>query len=134
MSHEFGKDLKRIRQLKALSLRDVEKETGISNAYLSQLERGDAKNPSPQKLASLASFYKIPYEALMELAGYLGTPNLRTPLVSAEISARAISVPDNSKLSPLQLVLMNAELSEEDEELIAEYITFISSRRREKLG
>lgn len=53
-----------------LSLRDVERKTGISNGYLSLLETGAARKPSPEFLAKLADVYGASYELLMELAGY----------------------------------------------------------------
>jgi transcriptional regulator with XRE-family HTH domain len=58
---------------KGLSLREVEEASGkaVSNAYLSQLENGKIKKPSPNVLHSLAEVYAVPYEALMEKAGYL---------------------------------------------------------------
>jgi len=43
----------------------------ISNAYLSQLEQGKVQKPSPNRLHSLAEVYAVPYESLMEKAGYL---------------------------------------------------------------
>jgi transcriptional regulator with XRE-family HTH domain len=64
-----------LRMAKGLSLREVEEATGkaVSNAYLSQLENGKIKKPSPRVLHSLAEVYVVPYEALMEKAGYLLT-------------------------------------------------------------
>jgi transcriptional regulator with XRE-family HTH domain len=61
---------------RGLSLREVEEATGeaVSNAYLSQLENGRIKKPSPNVLHSLAEVYAVPYEALMEKAGYLLPP------------------------------------------------------------
>ena len=53
-----------------MTLRAVEEVTGISNAYLSQLEHGRIKTPAPQNLYKLAELYRVPYELLMELAGY----------------------------------------------------------------
>ena len=54
-------------------MREVEEATSkaVSNAYLSQLENGKIKKPSPNMLHSLAEVYAVPYEALMEKAGYL---------------------------------------------------------------
>ena len=43
----FGEGLKMARELRKLSLREVEEATGISNAYLSQLENDKIKKPSP---------------------------------------------------------------------------------------
>lgn len=67
----LGEELRRIRDLRALTLRRVEAMTGISNAYLSQLETGKIEKPSPNFLYKLAEAYKVPYELLMEKAGYI---------------------------------------------------------------
>ena len=70
---EFGAVLADLRTAKGLSLREVEAATGksVSNAYLSQLENGRIKKPSPNVLHRLAEVYAVPYESLMERAGYL---------------------------------------------------------------
>ena len=70
---ELGALLSDLRKAKGFSLREVEEATGkaVSNAYLSQLENGKIKKPSPNVLHSLAVVYVVPYEALMEKAGYL---------------------------------------------------------------
>jgi transcriptional regulator with XRE-family HTH domain len=70
---ELGSLLADLRMAKGFSLREVEEASGkaVSNAYLSQLENGKIKKPSPNVLHSLAEVYVVPYEALMEKAGYL---------------------------------------------------------------
>jgi len=70
---ELGGLLAHLRVAKGLSLRQVEETTdqAVSNAYLSQLEKGRIQKPSPHVLHSLAAVYAVPYEALMEKAGYL---------------------------------------------------------------
>ena len=70
---ELGALLADLRTAKGLALREVEEATGkgVSNAYLSQLENGKIKTPSPNVLHSLAEVYVVPYESLMEKAGYL---------------------------------------------------------------
>ena len=50
----LGGALKKMRESIGLSLRAVEESTGISNAYLSQLENDKAKNPSANYLSKLA--------------------------------------------------------------------------------
>ena len=66
----LGSLLKSARARMDLSLREVERRTGISNGYLSLLETGAARKPSPGFLAKLAELYGTSYELLMELAGY----------------------------------------------------------------
>ena len=67
---ELGRYLKSLRQQRELTLRAVEKETEVSNAYLSQLEGGKIRNPSPTVLHKLSRFYGSSYATLMKSAGY----------------------------------------------------------------
>lgn len=46
-----------MRKEKGLTLRDVEKSTGISNAYLSQLETGKIKSPGYNIVKALYELY-----------------------------------------------------------------------------
>ncbi len=71
--NELAKYLKELRD--ELSLRAVAEGTGISNAYLSQLESGKRKNPHPNELKKLAKFYEIPITELLKKAGYLDEEN-----------------------------------------------------------
>src|SRR5206468_11300486 len=70
---ELGALLAGLREAKGLSLREVEgaADKAVSNAYLSQLENGKIRKPSPNVLYSIATVYGVPYDALMEKAGYL---------------------------------------------------------------
>lgn len=70
MSKKLGELLKAARTLMDVSLREVENKTDISNAYLSQLESGSIREPSPHKLNRLAKFYGLNYSDLMAAAGY----------------------------------------------------------------
>jgi transcriptional regulator with XRE-family HTH domain len=72
-ANELGSLLADLRVAKGFSLRQVEEATdrAVSNAYLSQLEKGKIQKPSPNVLHSLAAVYAVPYETLMEKAGYL---------------------------------------------------------------
>jgi DNA-binding Xre family transcriptional regulator len=51
--------LKEWRVYRDLTLRQVEVETGISNAYLSQLETGKIKSPSFSVVCKLCNIYKV---------------------------------------------------------------------------
>jgi len=67
---KIGPYLKAVRKKLTLTLREVQKATSISNAYLSQLENGKIKQPSPSVLHRLATCYKESYNHLLRLAGY----------------------------------------------------------------
>ncbi len=67
----FGSYIHRLREAKRLSLKEVEHAAGVSNAYLSQIERGLRKPPHPDILNRLASVYEVPARDLLLAAGYL---------------------------------------------------------------
>ena len=109
---ELGTVLADLRNAKGLSLRSVEAATGnaVSNAYLSQLEKGKIRKPSPNVLHSLAAVYAVPYEALMKRAGYL-------PLSEA-------SADGGSRLAAFAI----DDLSVAEEEELLKYLAFLRSR------
>ena len=65
---DIGQVLKRLRG--NTSLRGVQRLTGISNAYLSQVEKGD-RHPGPRILKRLATLYSVSLQELLRKAGYL---------------------------------------------------------------
>ena len=67
---KLQKLLAEARHTKGVSLRQVERATGVSNAYLSQMETGQIGAPSPLKLQVLAEYYGLPYDVLMNSCGY----------------------------------------------------------------
>jgi HTH-type transcriptional regulator, competence development regulator len=71
----LGQHLAAIRTDRGFSLRQVEDLTNklVSNAYLSQIEKGKVLHPSPNILHALSQAYRTSYEQLMELAGFITT-------------------------------------------------------------
>ena len=63
--------LRRARNHQRLSLRQVEQRIGISNAHLSQIERGIIRRPDVSLLMELAELYALDYRLLAEWSGYL---------------------------------------------------------------
>jgi HTH-type transcriptional regulator, competence development regulator len=72
----FGIFLKSLRDRQRMSLRDVERESGVSNAYIAQLEKGDRPAPSPDILKKLARAYNVTVRELLLRAGYLDEPEV----------------------------------------------------------
>lgn len=64
----FGEYLKELRKEKGLTLRDVESESKISNAYLSQIERGKRGIPTVKVLGKLSKVYGVGLGHLLEKA------------------------------------------------------------------
>lgn len=75
----LGTHLAAIRKDRGYSLRHVEDLTkkAVSNAYLSQVESGKIQQPSPNILHALAAAYRINYEQLMGMAGYISAGKRR---------------------------------------------------------
>jgi transcriptional regulator with XRE-family HTH domain len=111
---ELGAVLADLRTAKGLSLRQVEEATdkAVSNAYLSQLENAKIKKPSPNVLHNLAAVYGVPYEALMEKAGYL-LPAANGGKPRKRLAAFAID-----------------DLTAEEEEELLKYLAFLRWRPR----
>jgi transcriptional regulator with XRE-family HTH domain len=109
---ELGAVLSDLRRARRLSLREVEEAAGkaVSNAYLSQLENGRIGKPSPNVLFSLAEVYGVPYDALMEKAGYL-LPGEHGSGSRKRLKAFAID-----------------DLTAEEEEELLRYLAFLRSR------
>jgi HTH-type transcriptional regulator, competence development regulator len=85
MGPTLGQLLKEARRELGLTLREIERTSGISNGYLSLLESDKVKQPSPKHLAELSRALVVPYADLMRAAGYL----------LPESSNQAVSSPDS---------------------------------------
>jgi transcriptional regulator with XRE-family HTH domain len=75
---QVGDYIREQRSAARVSLRELARAAGVSNPYLSQVERG-LRKPSAEILASIARGLKISAESLYEQAGILdrrsGTPD-----------------------------------------------------------
>lgn len=60
-----GLMLKKLREHRKISLRDMEVLTGFSNPYLSQLETGKVDNPSFILIARIAEIFNIPMDIFL---------------------------------------------------------------------
>ena len=111
--NELGSFLCDLRAAKRLSLRDVEEATdgAVSNAYLSQVENGKIRKPSPNVLHSLAEVYAVPYEALMERAGYL-------------VPTRE----DAGRQRKMSRIFAIDDLTADEEKELLKYLAFLRSR------
>lgn len=111
--NNLGEYLKALRESKGLTLREVEKLSDVSNAYLSQLESEKIKRPSPTMLHKLAQVYEVKYELLMEKAGYPPTSTFGTTSKTAQ-----------------QMRHRLGNISKEEEVELLEYLKFMRSRKK----
>jgi len=108
----LGQLLKDQRELKKLSLRQVEMLTKISNAYLSQLENNKIRSPSVNILYKLAEFYNVEFNALLETAG----------IVKSKKSE------DKNNKALTSFALSSENLDEKEEEELLKYLKFLRSQ------
>jgi transcriptional regulator with XRE-family HTH domain len=109
-SDRLGPFLAARRKARGFSLRDVEASTGISNAYVSQLETGKIRGPSPANLYKLGELYGVSYTVLLDLAGY-PVPGKEAAQTGSSLAAR---------LGPV---------TREEEDELADYLQFLRARR-----
>ncbi len=95
---DLGSYLKEQREQAQLSMRQLAERSGISNPYLSQIERG-LKRPSAEILQALAKGLRISAEQLYVRAGFLdeaaGDSTIDTRMV---IAADPLLTPKQRKL------------------------------------
>lgn len=108
----LGQELQIARKSRKLSLREVETVTGISNAYLSQLENDKIQKPSPQFLGKLASLYDLDFQLIMEAAGY-------APKVLGKEGPKTISGG----------ILFSQKLTASEEAELLDYLNFIRAKK-----
>ena len=103
--------LKEQRKNLGITLRKAEEDTGISNAYLSQVENGKINQPTPRTLRKLSDYYDISYQRLLELAGH--------PIFSPY------------QIKTQHRIMREFEnLTQTEERELKDYLRFIRTRRR----
>lgn len=107
----LGQFLKTGRESKGLTLRAVENTTGVSNAYLSQLESNKIKQPSPVVLHKLSEALDVSYTQLLSLAGY--------PVPGS----------DTSRDENVGMAARVGQMSAAEEDAVVEYLEFLRARR-----
>lgn len=88
----LGTFLRELRTQSEMTVREVAEQSGVSNPYVSQIENGVCRDPSPNILRKLVAVYSphLRYQPrtnlyiyLMELAGYIKEDDLTRGLIDA---------------------------------------------------
>lgn len=74
----FGSYMRRLRKDRGLTLKQVETQAKVSNAYISQIERGLRNPPQPDILRRIAKTYDVPHRELLIAAGHLEEDSAET--------------------------------------------------------
>ena len=83
-ARDLGDFIRDLRRNARISLRELAQRTGVSNPYLSQIERG-LRKPSAEVLQQIASALRVSTPVMYLRAGLLGTEE--SPSVLAAIAA-----------------------------------------------
>lgn len=105
---DVGQYIRQQRQQSALTLRKLAERAGISNPYLSQIERG-LRKPSAEILKSLARGLSISAETLYERAGLLDGDGMRSDVESAIRSDTQLSERQKQALVEIYRSFANEE-------------------------
>jgi len=126
---KFGEFLRNIRKDRKMSLRAVQGLTGISNAYLSQIETGKRNIPSFSLLVKLEKVYGIEAKTLLEMAMTLGAYDK-----AAEVYAkRSAFIHDLEKVSSPDADFIKRhyeELSKEGKKQLKDYLLFLVEKEK----
>ncbi|MEO5834379.1 MAG: helix-turn-helix transcriptional regulator [Nakamurella sp.] len=120
---DLGGFIRQQRESAQISLRQLAKRAGVSNPYLSQVERG-LRRPSAEILAQIAHGLQISVESLLTLAGILEEPagdaaRAVRPLGPVGVDAAITADPvlsDRQKASLREIYLLYRRENEHDRE------------------
>ena len=93
----LGEIIRRQRELSRLSMRQFAQMAGISNPYLSQIERG-LREPSERVVEAIARSLETTAEALYEEAGLVAEEDATLTAVPAAIAADPALTPRQRKV------------------------------------
>lgn len=131
---DFSNYLKQKREDKKLSIRQLAKYSGVSPAYISQVEKGQRGTPTPDYLKKLAKGLKTPYEELMKAAGYIENPQ-EVPFAPLSLREKIIKLSEEHPSMDLMfsgLDQMDNETLERAIDRIIEMIEFENYKKSKK--
>lgn len=112
--NHIGTFIKEQRERSKMSLRRLADKAGISNPYLSQIERG-LRKPSAEILKSLARGLSIQAESLYVQAGLLDDSNVPATVRSALEADEVLSPRQKQVLLDLYRTMVESQQGAEDE-------------------
>lgn len=120
----FYDQLRDLRKIKGYTIREVSDRSGVSTAYISQLENGNRGVPSPEILMKLSEGLNISYSDLMNLAGYLEQKN-QEPMKKTPINLRRL-LRDND------FMFDDISLTDQDKEWVERMLTALFWKEKNK--
>ncbi|MBP1965265.1 helix-turn-helix domain-containing protein [Paenibacillus aceris] len=121
----FYDKLRDLRKLKGFTLRELADRSGVSAAYISQLENGNRGIPSPEVLMKLSEGLNTSYSELMDLAGYLESTPSMEKFQSNPVNLRRF-------LRENELMFDGHLLTDEDKEWVERMLTVLFWKQRQE--
>jgi transcriptional regulator with XRE-family HTH domain len=121
----FYDKLRDLRKLKGFTIRELADRSGVSAAYISQLENGNRGIPSPEVLMKFSEGLNISYSELMEIAGYLESHGTEREVRSNPVNLRRF-IREN------ELMFDGIILTEDDKEWVERMLTTLFWKERHK--
>lgn len=118
MGQRFGAFLRALREQRGLTLRQVEEQAQVSNAYLSQIERGERGVPRVRILKKLASAYGVSVTELIDAA-------------DRELEGASVSTP-SSEPDVAFVSRGYQNLSKENRQHLSEFLQFLLQKERKE--
>ncbi|MDQ0195793.1 helix-turn-helix domain-containing protein [Paenibacillus wynnii] len=124
MEESFGRYLKQLREEKGLTINQLAAAAGISGSQISRIENGLRGIPKPSTLRKIAEATKVPYESLMDQAGYLQ----EAELTSVEVVPEWATSKDKRDFRKMleddgELMFDGIPLNKEDKQRIKDVLT-----------
>ncbi|WEV81149.1 helix-turn-helix domain-containing protein [Bacillus velezensis] len=128
----FGKQLRTLREKRHLTVNQLATYSGVSAAGISRIENGKRGVPKPATIKKLADALKIPYEELMQTAGYIETvQETRTPYDTGRTLLEKAETYESHDLSLLERENWR-HLSKEDLVLLDKYFAFLAAEAKKR--
>jgi len=112
--HDLGEFIRDQRRTARLSLRKLSELAGISNPYLSQIERG-LRKPSAEILQAIARALRISSETLYVRAGFLEERETDEDLVGDILRDRTITESQKQALVEIYRSFQREQTEEEED-------------------
>ena len=110
----LGDYLKTLRKSNNLTLKQIEDNLGISNAYLSQLENNKIKSPSVYLLNKLSNLYDVPLAEILEKSGIVKKPK---------------QTREETRLNS-RIAFSTEKMSKEEKKEVLEYLNYLKSKKK----
>ncbi|UKS23965.1 helix-turn-helix domain-containing protein [Paenibacillus sp. HWE-109] len=120
----FYDKLRDMRKLKGFTIRELADRSGVSAAYISQLENGNRGIPSPEVLMKLSEGLNTSYSELMDIAGYLESSPSEANFQSNPVNLRRF-------LRENELMFDGFLLTPEDKEWVERMLTVLFWKERQ---